>query len=116
MENGLEEGKITRKLWQQFRWEILMTWTKAVVVTMNKLCPTLLQPHGLWPAGILCPWDFPGKNTRVGCHFLSPGDLPDPGIEPMSLNVSCIGRQVFTTSITWEVIMGQGTDVENGEM
>ena len=19
------------------------------------------------------PWDFPGKNTRVGCHFLSRG-------------------------------------------
>ena len=19
---------------------------------------------------ILCPWDFPGKNTGVGCHFL----------------------------------------------
>ena len=26
----------------------------------------------------------PRKNTGVGCHFLSPGDLPDPGIEPMS--------------------------------
>ena len=20
--------------------------------------------------GLLCPWDFPGKNTGVGCHFL----------------------------------------------
>ena len=19
---------------------------------------------------LLCPWDFPGKNTSVGCHFL----------------------------------------------
>ena len=28
--------------------------------------------------------DFPGKNTEVGCHFLSPGDLPDPGIKPKS--------------------------------
>ena len=28
------------------------------------------------------PWSFPGKNTGVGCHFPSPGDLPDPGIEP----------------------------------
>ena len=27
-----------------------------------------------------CPWDFPGKNTGVGCHFPPPGDLPDPGI------------------------------------
>ena len=24
-----------------------------------------LQPHGLWPARLLHPWDFPGKNTLV---------------------------------------------------
>ena len=29
-----------------------------------------LRPHGLWPTRLLCPWDFPGKNTGVGCHFL----------------------------------------------
>ena len=28
------------------------------------------RPHGLKPARLLCPWDFPGKNTRVGCHYL----------------------------------------------
>ena len=28
--------------------------------------------------------DSPGKNTGVGCHFPSLGDLPDPGIEPRS--------------------------------
>ena len=32
-----------------------------------------LQPHGLWPARLLCPWDFPGKNTGVGCHSLLQG-------------------------------------------
>ena len=37
---------------------------------VTKLCPTLLQPHGLSPARLLCPWDFPGKNTGVGYHFL----------------------------------------------
>ena len=31
---------------------------------------------------LLCPWDFPGKNTGVECHFFSPGDLPDPDLEP----------------------------------
>ena len=44
-----------------------------------------LQPHGLQPARLICPWDFPGKNSGMGCHFLSPGDLPDPRIEPRSL-------------------------------
>ena len=34
------------------------------------LCPALLWPRGLWPTRLLCPWDFPGKNTGVGCHFL----------------------------------------------
>ena len=29
-----------------------------------------LWPHGLQPTRLLCPWDFPGKNTGVGCHFL----------------------------------------------
>ena len=29
-----------------------------------------LWPHGLKPARLLYPWDFPGKNTGVGCHFL----------------------------------------------
>ena len=29
-----------------------------------------LQPSGLEPTTLLCPWDFPGKNTGVGCHFL----------------------------------------------
>ena len=29
-----------------------------------------LRPHGLQPIRLLCPWDFPGKSTGVGCHFL----------------------------------------------
>ena len=26
------------------------------------------QPQGLLPTRLLCPWDFPGKSTGVGCH------------------------------------------------
>ena len=29
-----------------------------------------VQPHGRQPTSLLCPWDSPGKNTGVGCHFL----------------------------------------------
>ena len=32
--------------------------------------PDSLQPHGLQPTTFLCPWDFPGKDTGVVCHFL----------------------------------------------
>ena len=28
------------------------------------------RPHGLQPTRLLCPWDFPGKSTGVGCHYL----------------------------------------------
>ena len=38
--------------------------------SVTKLCPTLLRPPGLYPTRLLCPWNFPGKNTGVGCHFL----------------------------------------------
>ena len=26
------------------------------------------RTHGLQPTRLLCPWDFPGKSTGVGCH------------------------------------------------
>ena len=34
------------------------------------------QPHGLQPSRLLCPWDFPGKSTGVGCHCLPLVNLP----------------------------------------
>ena len=32
-----------------------------------------VMSDSLWPHGLLCPWDFPGKNTRVGCHSILQG-------------------------------------------
>ena len=29
-----------------------------------------VQPHRRQPTRLPCPWDSPGENTRVGCHFL----------------------------------------------
>ena len=54
--------------------------------------PTLGTPRSLFsqvlplPARLLCPWDFPSKSTRVDTSQggISPGDIPDPGIEPES--------------------------------
>ena len=33
-------------------------------------CPTLCDPIDGSPPGSPHPWDSPGKNTGVGCHFL----------------------------------------------
>ena len=61
-----------------------------------------LQPHGLQPVRLLCPRDPPGKNTGTGCHFLLQGNLPNPGIEPVSPAASALAGRFFTTSATWE--------------
>ena len=29
-----------------------------------------MRPHRWKPTRLSCPWDSPGKNTGVGCHFL----------------------------------------------
>ena len=29
-----------------------------------------VRPHRRKPTRLLCPWDSPGKNTGLGCHFL----------------------------------------------
>ena len=29
--------------------------------------------HGLQPTRLFCPWDFPGKDTGMVCHFLLQG-------------------------------------------
>ena len=44
-------------------------------------CPTL-QPHGLQPTRLLCPWDSPGKNTRVGSLSLLQGIFLTQGLNP----------------------------------
>ena len=36
-------------------------------------CPTLCDPIDGSPPGPPSPWDSPGKNTGVGCHFLLQG-------------------------------------------
>ena len=36
-----------------------------------------VQPHRRQPTRLLCPWDSPGKNTRVGCHFLLPSSVKE---------------------------------------
>ena len=41
-----------------------------------------LQPHELQPIRLLCPWNSPGKNTRVGSRSLLQGIFPIQGLNP----------------------------------
>ena len=46
-----------------------------------------LQPHGLQPTRLLCPWNFSCKNTGVGCHFLFQGIFPTQGLNTHLLSL-----------------------------
>ena len=50
---------------------------------------------------LLCPWDSPGKNTGVGCHFLLQDIFLIQGSKPHLLRLLHWGRS-FTTSAIWE--------------
>ena len=45
------------------------TCTAAAAAKSLQSCPTL-RPHRWQPTRLRRPWDSPGKNTGVGCHFL----------------------------------------------
>ena len=47
--------------------------------SFTQSCPTLWGPMTYSPSRLLCPWDFPGKNMEVDCHFLLQGIFPIRG-------------------------------------
>ena len=53
-------------------------------------CLTLPSPHELYPNRLLCPWDFPGRNTGVGCCFLLQGNFSTQGSNPGLLHLEYI--------------------------
>ena len=66
-----------------FSWQISlsMVLSRCSLSCIVRCCAVLshlgvsdsLRPHGLQPTRPLCPWDFLGKNTGVGCHALLQG-------------------------------------------
>ena len=61
-----------------------------------------LQPPGVsqssWTPLTGCLWDSPGKDSGVGYRALLQGNLPDPGIELVSLTSPALAGGFFTTS------------------
>ena len=47
-------------------------WVAAAAAAAAKSLQSCLtvQPHRQQPTRLPHPWDSPGKNTGVGCHFL----------------------------------------------
>ena len=68
----------------------------SVHVLSRSVASDSLPPHGLHPARLLCPWNFPSKNTGVG--FTSPyaSDLPNSGVKPASRVSPALAGGFFT--------------------
>ena len=73
---------------------------RSVLVKLRCISPSVtsssLWPHRLW-LGSSRPWDFPGKKTRVGCHFLLQGIFltqgSNPGISHCKQTLYCLSPQ-----------------------
>ena len=102
---------ISSLFWHNFRltekwqvWRIPIFPSSVLRAKSLRSCLTLCnQMDPMSPTRLLCPWDSPGKNTGMSCHALLPlGDLPNPGIEPVSLISPALADGFFTTSTIWE--------------
>ena len=60
----------------------------------SEVIPNSLQALGLQPISLVCLWDFPGKNTGTGCHFLLQGIFPIQRSKPHLLCL-LLGRQIL---------------------
>ena len=58
----------------------------CVCANVAQSCLTLCNPMD-WSPLVLCPWDSPRKNTRVGCHALIQGIFPILGSD---LHLLCL--------------------------
>ena len=63
-----------------------------------------LQPHGLQPTRLLCPWNSPGKNTGLGSHSFLQGIFLTQGLNPGLLHCKhclyCLSHQDQFSSVT----------------
>ena len=75
---------------------------KYVCVLVAQLCLTLCEPMVCRLPGSSVPWDFPGKNTEVGFHFLLQGIVLTQGSKLHLLDLTLAAG--FTPSATWEAL------------
>ena len=71
----------------------------CVYVLSRSVVSNSLQAHGLQLTRLLCPWNFPGKNTEAGCHFLLQGIFLTR--DQTLVSVSFIGRQILYNTVPY---------------
>ena len=73
---------------------LIQPWTINACVISCSVVSDSLWPYALLPARLLYSWDFPGKNAKVGCHFLFQWISPTQDQTRVAC-ISCTGRQIL---------------------
>ena len=100
LQDSCLENPLHRGAWQATVHSIAKSQTQPSTIDFTdssvsrSVMPDSLQPHGLQPTGFICLWDFPGKDTGVGCHFLLQGIFPIQGLNPDLLHCKQILYQL----------------------
>ena len=96
---GFRKGRGTRDQIANIHCFLFLLFWNVLVA---QLCQTLCNPmdcsmpvssvSGIsqarilqWVARLLCPWDFPSKNTGVSCHLFLQGIFETQGLNPSLL-------------------------------
>ena len=86
------------KEWNNASWSNTDGPMKVKESVSHSVVSNFLWPQGLYPTRLLCPWDSPGKNAGVGCHFLPQGIFLTQGLNLDLLQC----RQILYHLSLWE--------------
>ena len=103
--------------WGDCRGWVYLCWAKLyeslffiVIMLSHSVMSHSLWPHALSPAKLLHQWDFSGKNTGVGCHFLLQGMFLTQRLKPCLLHYRCI---IYHQKTSWITIIHFKWSYEN---
>ena len=105
-----QNSTLKRNCFWPIRYRTCLYWSvlsRVCCVPCAMLGPRLCGPVDCSLPWLLCPWDFPGKNTGVGGHFLLQGIFPPQG---SNLHLLCLlyCRQILYP-LSYQSYLGQTT-------
>ena len=82
---------------------LISGWLRVYVCVCSvaQLCPTLCNPTDCSPPGSCVHGIFPGKNTRVGCHFLLQMDAIAMCYIAMAMRMNTLLWRALHGCISW---------------
>ena len=106
---GLGALGLATALWKAYTQvesnECVMCIHCAVLCLVAQTCLTLCDPMDCSPPGSSVHGDYPGKNTRVGCHALLQGIFLTQGLNPGLLHcrsiLYCLSHQGSPRILEW---------------